>query len=114
MLEMFITWQAFTVAAAASLGTGALKAIVDVVIGKDERKASRWLNRFAFKALPSLIAAAVVAFLPVRPDALVEMTAGASDLAAGLSFALWGAVLGQLAGKIFDDGREWFGHRRGA
>ena len=111
-LEMFLSWQAVTVAAIASPLTQLVKTVIDLTMTKDRRQGSRWLNRVAFPGLPVVFGALTAAFVPIRPDVLVEYVASSVDpgTMTTVAYAAWGAACGQFASTMFDRLRDFVRH----
>lgn len=98
-LEMMYSWQALLCATACVGLTKMVKTAIDLKMGKEKRKESRWLNHFFLPMLPILVGALYAAFVPLRPEVLIEYTAQhvTAPWLAVLAFAAWGAACGQFS-----------------
>jgi hypothetical protein len=115
-LELLYGWQALLCAFAANGVTQFVKTVLDLVIGKDERRSIRWLNRLMLPATPIILGAIYAMLVPWLPEPMTEYLAahniqGVSEL---IGRAAWGAACGQFAAFLFDRVKETLRATRGS
>lgn len=98
-LELLYSVQALICAAACVGVTKAVKAAIDVWYGKEKRKRTPWLQTLLLPMVPILVGALFAAFVPLRPNVLIEYVTEQeiTGLGAVATFAAWGAACGQFA-----------------
>jgi hypothetical protein len=104
-LEMMYSWQALICATACVGLTQLTKAVLDVSMGAEKRKASRWLGVVVLPALPVVFGVGYAVLVPLRPEVLLgyinqHVQEGWAWQAA--AFGAWGAACGQFATTLFD------------
>jgi hypothetical protein len=109
---MFIGWQALVIAAIASPVAQLVKKILDVTMTKERRKGNKWISKVALPMVPIVIGAVAAAFIPVRPEALIEYVGehakdGWQQL---LAYGAWGAACGQFADYLYSKLKDFVTH----
>ncbi len=120
-VEILYSWQALLVAITAAGLTQLIKTIYDIVVGqmaakraaaagtkpmkmgKAKRQSNPWLNRIVFPIVPIVLGALIGAFVPLRPEVLVEYVGAHVEhwFWQHSVYALWGAACGQFADYVF-------------
>ena len=100
-LEMFMSWQAVTLAVIVVTLSGGVKALVDTAWpgGKEARRGNRWVTRLVLPAMPLVLGFVAGVFVPLRPVAVVEFVITHADPDwHWLGYGGWGFVAGGVAG----------------
>lgn len=134
-IEILYSWQALLVAITASGLTQLIKTIYDIskgrqvlkktstpppaptekpdpvkpaAIGKEVRQSNVWLNRIVLPTIPIVIGALIGAFIPLRPEVLIEYVEGHVDgwYTQAFVYSIWGAACGQFADYTFSKAKS--------
>ena len=97
-LTLMYSWQALLCATACVGVTQLVKTLLDLTMGKEKRKANKWITRLVLPLTPILVGAIYAALVPLRPEALVEYAAEhINDGWQYVGYAGWGAACGQFS-----------------
>lgn len=110
-LGMMFSWQALLCASACVGLTKIPTTIIDVAMGKEKRKANKWLSKVVYPVLPVVFGIAYAALVPLRPEVLIayatEHTTGFWTIVA---YAGWGGACGQFSTTLYDKVLEFLRH----
>ena len=85
-----------------------IKTVIDTAMGKEKRKANVWLTRVVLPAIPPVIGCLLGAFVPLRPEPLIEFV---GEHLAGfdqtLAYAAYGTVVGQFSDYIYSKAKAF-------
>lgn len=106
-LEMMYSWQALLCAAACVSLTKLVKTVLDLSMGKEKRKANRWVTKLVLPMTPVIVGLVYAIVVPLRPEILLSYAeTHLSGVWLYLGYAGWGAACGQfstmLHGKAMD------------
>lgn len=107
-LELLYGWQALLCASACIGLTKLIKAIIDLSLSKEKRRANPWLNALVLPMVPVVLGAIYAVAIPLRPEVLLAYTKSQEleGFLLYLAYAGWGAACGQFAttlhGKLKD------------
>lgn len=78
------------------------------IIGKETRKSNIWLNRVVLPSIPIVIGALIGAFIPLRPEVLIEYVQAHVDgwFTQSFVYSIWGAACGQFADYTFSKAKS--------
>ncbi len=106
-LELLYSWQAVLCAIACSGVTQLVKTVMDLTMGAKKRDGSRVLSKLVLPLMPIVVGGAYAAFVPLRPEVLIEHVTthvgGAWQLVA---YAAWGGACGQFADYLFSRAKK--------
>ena len=112
--EMLYGWQAVLCAIVAVGVTALVKTVLDLTMGKDERKANRWVTCLVLPLTPILTGAIYAMLVPFLPEVITTWFAD-NDVAAWqqlLGKAAWGGACGQFANYLYDRLKKTMGALR--
>lgn len=115
VLELFYSWQAVLVAVACIGITKLVTTILEMAkILSDKGDGPVWTRRLLLPLLPITIGFLVAAFVPLRPEFLVDYvnTHVQGWWWTTLSYGAWGAACGQFAGYSYDRLKDLLEARR--
>jgi hypothetical protein len=114
-LDILYCWQSLLCAVAVIGVMKAVTAAIDLAIGKDRRRANRWLSYFVLPMATVLLGFVYGAVVPLRPDALSSYLAEheIEGWRAMLSAGMWGAACGQFAQTLYDRAKDLVRSRTG-
>lgn len=103
-LELMYSWQALLCASACVGVTKIPTTAIDIAMGKEKRKANKWLTHFVFPMIPVLVGILYVCLVPLRPEPLTEFV---DEHVHGFGWQLvaygaYGAACGQFSQTIYD------------
>lgn len=101
-VEVFISLPAIVAAIVVAVSTTGVKAVIDTASGgTDKRKLNPWLSKVVLPAVPLALGALYGAFVPFRPEYLVEYVAAHPDAPMVIVGAAYGVVVGQFSDYIY-------------
>jgi hypothetical protein len=107
-LTLMYSWQALLCASGSAGATRLLKTTLNLTIGREQRKATPWLQTLALPVFPVLAGAVYAVVVPLRPEALVSYaSAHLDDGTSWVGFAAWGAACGQFSTMLHQKLRDF-------
>lgn len=125
-VEILYSWQAVLVALMTAGLTQLIKTLLDIYgglkaaeetptvrdmakVGKEVRKRNLLLNRVILPAIPLVIGALIGAFVPLRPEVIIEyVEAHVQGLWQGIVYGAWGAACGLFADYLVTKIRDLY------
>jgi hypothetical protein len=109
-LELFISWQAVVLAAIVVTVTAGVKTLV--CLAWKGCKKSRVGSNIVLPMIPLVLAALAGAFIPLRPEAVVEyVSSHTSGFGSTVAYAAWGFVAAGIFGAwLFDRAKDFVTH----
>lgn len=111
-LALMYGWQPLLCAAAAVGVTKLVKTVLDLAMGTEARKASRIVSKIVLPLTPIVIGLLYGAFVPLRPEVLVDYVAEHVEgtFMTLVAFAAWGAACGQFSTMLHQKFMDFLQH----
>lgn len=113
-LELMYGWQAVLCAVACVGVTKLVKTVIDLSMGEEKRKGSKWINKVVLPVTPVMIGLVYAMLVPLRPEALIEYVGVNVEgrILQTVAYGAWGAACGQFSTMIHGKLKDFLRHNQ--